>query len=81
MLKGICTCAVVFSAVPHSSHAHTKKEQQISSTVAMLHTTSEHRSTLTKHCSPVEEYVLVHMMFHGKHTDTEKQQYMFHSVG
>lgn len=43
--------------------------------------TREFTAALTKHCSPVEVHVLAHMMFHGKHMDTEKQQYMFHFAG
>lgn len=36
--------------------------------------------TLTRHYILVEAHALVHMMYHDKHMDTEKQQYMFHFV-
>lgn len=43
--------------------------------------TREYTAAPTKHCSPVEVHALENMMSHGKHTDTEKQQYMFHFAG
>ncbi len=64
---------------------HTLKNntQQVNSTLAKLQHTlnSDYMFTLTKHYILVEAHVLVHMMYHGKHMDTEKQRYTFHFVG
>lgn len=57
-----------------------KEEQQhIGNTT--FHVTMVYMSTLTKHYNPVEGHVPVHMMYHGKHKDTEKQRCMFHFEG